>query len=65
MWTVVWIVGVLVVLVGAWLGVDWWTSKRTQGQMLARAKDQHDANLGVGYSTFERDVRSSQHDNLG
>ncbi|HET8663435.1 MAG TPA: hypothetical protein VFM08_03895 [Nocardioides sp.] len=60
MWAVVWVVGMLVVLVGALLAVDWMASKRTKGRLLARAKDQYATDKNVGYTTIENQSHGTQ-----
>lgn len=60
MWAVVWVVGALVVLVGAFVALDWMTSKRTKGRLLARAKDQYASDRNVGYTTIQNQSHGSQ-----
>jgi hypothetical protein len=54
------VVGAILVLVGALVALDWFTSGRTKGRMLVRAKDQSSGNTGVGYAAVERNVRGPE-----
>jgi hypothetical protein len=65
MGAVVWVVGMLVVVVGALLAVDWVTAGRTKRRMLVRAKDQGSADTAIGYANIQNQAQGSQADTWG
>ncbi len=58
---IVWVVGALVVIVGALLAVDWFTAGRVKGRMLVRARDGSESDLNVNYTHHEQTVQGIQH----
>ena len=60
---IVWVVGALVVVVGALLAVDWFTAGRVKKarRMLARAQDGSATGANVNFTHVEQTVRGMQH----
>jgi hypothetical protein len=50
---VVWVVGAIVVLVGALLAVDWLAAGRSGRRRFLSAKTQNSDNAGVGYADIQ------------
>jgi hypothetical protein len=58
---IVWVVGALVVIVGALLAVDWFTAGRVKGRMLVRARDGSESDSNVNYTHIEQTTQGMQH----
>ena len=59
---IVWVVGAIVVLVGALLAADWLGAGRAKRRLLVRAKDQSSDNAGVGYAAVESNLQTQKYE---
>jgi hypothetical protein len=59
-WAVGWVVGLLAVVVGGLVAVDWFTAGRTKRRMVVRAKDQGESDTAIGYGTIQNQSHGSQ-----